>query len=187
MIEIKKRGLGKITADYTLKDAYKHFCISLVLHETIQGNTIDIQKRHNITCTKYNSICKEFNQLLSDLIIYNAYEFKIPYRIGPIRIRKYKARLKIDPVTNKLQTNTLPVDYKATKLLWSEDEEARLNKKKVYILNTHTDGYRCTWFWSKKRCNIPNKSVYQFIPCRRNKRALAEALKLEEQKPDYFL
>jgi len=181
-----KRGEGKIKSDYTLKDAYKVFCSKLVKSENLDGSFTDIKTKYNLNKTLYNQICKDFNNLVVTEIIEKAYEFKIPARLGTFRVRVRKEKLKLTP-EGKIDTRKLVVDWKKTKEVWNENPDLREKKKVVFVENSHSDNYRAWWYWSKNYCNVPNKTVYQFIPSRTNKRTLAAAIKREENKPIYHL
>ena len=95
-----------------------------------------------------------------------AKEFKMPYRLGTLRIKKKKMNYS---KKNKLKINWL---------------ETNKHKKVIYHLNDHTDGFNYRWFWSKINAVIKNKSVYSFQATRTNKRRLAGLLK--NKKVDYF-
>jgi hypothetical protein len=112
----------------------------------------------NISRALYRTICMEFNRLLSENIMKEALEFKIPANLGALRVKKIKG--------NK----TRRVDWKTTKK----------HNTKVYHLNFHTDGYYYKWFWHKKRAIFTNKSAYSFTPTRYNKRTLAGLLKTNQ-------
>lgn len=138
---MKKRSL-------TLLDAYKDF------KEIAKNEPMLL----NINKALYKKICLEFNKLLSNSIMNNAFEFKMPSNIGSLRVKKIKG--------NK----TRRVDWKTTKK----------HNTKVYHLNFHTDGYYYKWFWHKHKAIFTNKSAYSFTPTRYNKRTLASLLKTNQ-------
>ena len=109
----------------------------------------------------------------------------MPYKIGRLRIRKYKPKIKINE-DGTLDKSKLFVDYANTNKLWSTNKEAKKNKKLVFHLNDHSNGYQHRWFWEKRESNIPNHSAYCFLPSRLNKRTLAKALKDENTDIDFF-
>jgi len=110
----------------------------------------------------YKSICVSFNKKISGYIIENAREFKMPGRLGVIRIKKLKSN------------NVKKIDWKASKE----------NNCRVYHLNFHTDENYYKWFWHKKSALFTNKNAYSFLPIRGNKRMLAKLLK--ENKVEFF-
>ena len=116
---------------------------------------------------KYRSICEDFNKLIIDEILLKAKEFKMPYRLGSLRILKKEMNYSVGK--NKLKIN------------WFETNK---NKKVIYHLNDHTDGFNYRWFWSKKKAIVKNKTIYSFQATRTNKRRLAGLLKTKQV--DYF-
>lgn len=164
--------MKKNLTDYGIRDAYKFY-----------------KKKHksedNVSSSEFSAFCKEFNNRISDLIIYENFSFLIPFRLGRIRIRKYKPKVHIKE-DGSMDKSRLRPDWNATKKLWKNNEEAKKEKKLIYHLNDHTDGYQHRWFWEKLTSNVKNNSAYSFIPSRNNKRTLAKALKDEDLEIDYF-
>jgi hypothetical protein len=170
-----KRGKGKIKVHYGRADMYKHYI------ESTEKKPEGIQVSYSDYCTVLN----KFNKDISKAIMENAYEFILPSRVGIIRIKKYKPKIKVKD-NGELITNNLAVDYKATNELWRNNPEAKKAGKKVFHLNNHSDGYRYIWYYSNYRNNLPNKSLYRFIPTRTNKRELSKLIKDDTFKGDYF-
>lgn len=99
-------------------------------------------------------------------------KIKVPHGFGALSINKKKTtRYFEDSVTGKKHC-ILPVDWKKTKELG----------KKVYILNNHTDGYRCKWFWFKKEARIKMSEIWSFTPCRAHSDALCRYLTTKKDK-----
>jgi hypothetical protein len=174
-MELKKRGPGRYKTDFGRIDMYKSYL------KSIKGK----KEFYNITSKEYSKILDMFNKNISKIIMENSYEFILPRRLGIIRIKKYKQKINLDENGNIIN-RAFKVDFKSTLDLWSNDEEAKLNKTKVYHLNNHTEGYRCFWYFSNYRCNLTNKSLYKFIPTRANNRNLAKLLKNPNFKGDYY-
>ena len=172
---IPKRGKGKIKVDYGRTDMYKHY------NKTVNGKP----ERFQLSYSDFSKVLNKFNKDITTLIMKDAHEFILPKRLGIIRIKKYKPKLKLDEEGN-LKTKYLPVDWKSTNELWANNEEARENKKRVYYLNNHSDGYRYLWYYSTYRSALPNKSLYRFIPTRTNKRDLSRLIKDPYFKGDYY-
>ena len=116
----------------------------------------------------YRNICEDFNKKIMDDILLKSKEFKMPFRLGSLRIKKKKMNF-----SNKLR-NKLKIDWKAT----------RENNKVIYHLNDHTNGYNYRWYWEKRNAIIKNKSIYSFQATRTNKRRLATLL--QNNEIDYF-
>ena len=170
-LQFKKRGNGKYRADCLSNDIYKYYC------ETC-GNKLGLSK------TEFIDILKKLNDAKFDLIINEAWIFKIPSRLGLFRIRKRKTKFILDKDGN-LDTKYLNVDYKATKDLWATDEEARKEKKLIFHFNEHTDGYKFPWYWDKRISNAKNQSLYKVIITRTHNRYKCKVLK-SNTKIDYF-
>jgi hypothetical protein len=164
--------MKKNLTDYGIRDAFKFY-----------------KKKHaadeNINSSEFSTICKDFNKRVSNLVIYENFSFLLPFRLGRIRIRKYKPKTYIQK-DGTLDKSRLRPDWYATKKLWAKDPKAKEEKKLVFHLNNHTDGFQHRWFWEKLTSNVKNNSAYSFIPSRNNKRTLAFVLKNDELEVDYF-
>lgn len=172
---MKIRGKGKVEVHYGRKDMYNKY-------------NKDVKEEHemyNVSYSEYSKVLNKFNKAITDAIMKDAYEFILPKRIGTIRIKKYKPKLRIDEEGN-LKTKYLPVNWKATNELWETNPKAKEEKKRVYFLNNHSDGYRYIWYYSTYRSALNNKSLYRFIPTRTNKRDLAKLIKDDNFKGDYY-
>ena len=108
-------------------------------------------------------ITSSFTDIIEDNL-----PFKMPCRLGVLRVKKSKMNYK--------DKNKLKVDWKTSK-------EAN---KIVYHLNDHTNGYKFR-FWWEKRGPIKNLSVYSFTPIREYKRLLSSILKDKNRTIDYFM
>lgn len=133
----------------------------------------------------FGKIYKAFFAEISRIIIYEAFEFRVPHRLGRLRIRKYKPKVKVNS-DGTLDKSRLRPNWGKTNALWARSEEAKKNKQLVYHTNDHSDGYQHRFFWEKRMMNVPNYSAYSFIPARANKRELAAVLKDEDNFIDYF-
>jgi len=152
------RGKNIIQNVLTLKHIYQYYIKDI-------SKSSKYYQPYNI----YRAICEDANKELSDEIL-EGYFFKMPYRLGTIRIKKRKVDL-----------NNLKPDFG---LFNSSDEEFK-NKH----LNTHSNNYYVRYYWTKRvETLIKNKSVYSFIPTRANKRELAKRIKENtmEQINKYF-
>lgn len=123
-----------------------------------------------LTRKEYSKILEKFFEVAKDYIL-DGKEFKIPHRMGYLRVIKVKGDLK-----------KLKVDWKATNELWKRDEECRENKKLVYHLNEHSGGDYYRVFW--KRGKVKNISAVTFLPIRSLKSAIAAKVKKENK--DYL-
>ena len=64
----------------------------------------------------------------------------------------------------------LAPDWVETKKLWDRDPEAKAKKQRVFHTNSHSDGYRFKWNWSKNNVLVENKTLYSLRLTRDNKR-----------------
>lgn len=114
---------------------------------------------------KFRLICETFNKYIMTDIIDNGGFFRLPFRIGVIRIKKREVNL-----------DHLKKDYG----LFNKSEG---NYKNGHI-NEHTNNLYVRFHWSKFYTDnmIKNKTYYSFIPTRTNKRYLASLLKNDGMK-----
>ena len=158
-------GKERIKTDIGAADIYSYY------RKNTDNKTVDRK-----TFTK---ISNEFNDSIMDAIIYEGFEFALPFRLGYIRIRKHKPKLRYNE-DGSLDKTPLHPNWQETKKLWAENPEAKERKQLVFHTNPHTDGFQYKFFWHKKHCNIKNHSSCCFIPSRANKRKLAALLKNED-------
>ena len=145
-----------------------------------------------IDYTKFSAVLKEFNLGLTEMIIDEATEFKLPLQLGYVRIRKYKKKLKLKE-DGSIDKQCMSVNWKETKLYWEELYPGKTNgelkeirnKPLIYYLNEHTDGYGFLLYWNKKGSNAINRSVYSMVLTFSNNRHLAQVLK-GDKKIDYY-
>jgi hypothetical protein len=74
----------------------------------------------NVDYKTYAKIIKSFNQRIMEKILFEAFEFELPYRLGTIRIKKKKTHF----------------DQKVMKIDWKKTKELG---KRVYHINDHTN------------------------------------------------
>lgn len=115
---------------------------------------VDAYKSYNkknpklLTKAQYMKLMGEFFWELSNLIIRERYQFRIPRGMGILRIRK---------IRNKEDLNENRIDY------------GHFNKtgKIIRLLNPHTNNYYFRFSWQKSRY-ITNSKLYTFVPIRGN-------------------
>jgi hypothetical protein len=173
MIERKKRTENKVRTDYTQDDLYKFYLKD-------RNHDFDITKK------KFNLIIKKFNRELVKLMIYKVFEFKMPYTLGILRVRKAKPKSILYNPDGTVDNNGIPINWKKTSELWERNPTAKENKKLVLHLNEHTDGYVYRFYWNKVKTRIINKESYKFKTSRSNARWLASVIKDETLDVDYF-
>ncbi len=153
---LKPRGKGKISKSLGLKDAFKEF-----------NKSQNKNSHFAVDYSLYKAICADFNKKVIKDILYDSGTFKLPHRLGEIRIQKKKMNFN--------DSSKLKVDWKRTNELGT----------RIYHLNDHTDNYRYKWYWRKSKAIIKNKTAYSFTATRDNMRTLARIL-LTDRRIDYF-
>ncbi len=161
-----------------LKEIYKHFCENYKMYEKV------------VDYKTFRDVIKAFNKEIVRLLVEEGAEFKMPDRLGTIRLRKYKRRIEFN---DEGRIKNLPVNWKMTWELWDREypnvvrSEMKYIKGKplVYHLNEHTDGYRIYLYWNKKGSNARNKGVYAFQFTSVNNRYLARVVQ-GDNKPEYY-
>jgi nucleoid DNA-binding protein len=137
------------------KDAYKDFCLK---HPDI-----------DISFDKWKRIIYLFNESFRDYILETGESIKFPSGFGEFSIAKKKPE-KIKEHNGKKYIN-LPVDWKKT----------REKGKMVYNFNYHTEGYRFSWYWFKKRSSLSLSALWYFKASRITSRLLSHYLKVDEK------
>lgn len=147
------RGKNRIENPYNLSDMYVKFS------EENEDNPL-----YNVDRDLFYTLCSEFYQKIVEGIIYKDKEFKTPFSVGSIYVQKYQ------PDFEDIKTRTSFIDWKNT---------AKLGKI-VYHLNEHSNGFKFTIKWKKKRNIIRYIEIYKFVPTRMFKRTLAKVIKNRE-------
>jgi len=145
-----------------------------------------------VTLRQYKETCYSFNSKLSDSIIKQSFEYKIPFRIGILRIRKNKQKFRI--VDGKLKPKKSMIDWYQTRyVLWkrlypgktlSELKQIK-NKPLVMFTNEHSNGEVMKWYWDKRYNKITNCRFYLFRPVKQNRLNLGKHIKDEDRENDY--
>ena len=147
------RGKNKLQAPVTIRDMYASY---------IKG--VEESSPYYVTYKEYIAICSDYLKLIANSILSNT-EIKLPFKLGILRIVKYKTKI------TKIHQ---PVDWYTT---------AKVGKL-VTNYNTHSDGYRYMMRWHKKANSVSNIECYSFILSRANKRK--EAALIKNREIDYF-
>lgn len=161
MANNKPRGKGRHNCQVKTKEFYQTY-----LEDT--DNAVDR--------ATFGNVLNDINDSISKAIIRENYDFRVPYRLGYIRIKKFK---------NYFDKKYLKPDWKKTNELWDKDPKAKKEKKLVYHFNEHTENYYFRFYYTKFTCNIKNKSVYSFKPTRDNARFLSNYIRANPEM-DYY-
>lgn len=159
-----KGAIGKHKKDVSTKNFYKYYT------KHTPKNSV-----YNLTPRLYGTILKEINAEIMKLIITTNFEYQIVPKLGTLSIKKFKTKLVLDEEGNLVKTR-LSIDFGKTNALWKADPIAKENRKVVYHINRHTDGYRYKFYWNKKYSTVKNKSFYTFKAARDNNRMIATAI-----------
>jgi len=147
MLNSRKGKKNKVKPGYGIRDYFKFY--------TKEYTTT----KHELEYKKYKDIVAEFNQSIIDEIVFKNYEFKLPYRLGILQLRKVKPEVKVN---NGKIINKNPVNIRATMQLWEKDPTAKTRKILIRYTNKHTNGYIFFIKYYKTTANYKNKSVYNF-------------------------
>lgn len=143
------------TKSYTIKDFYESY------NNFIEGNEL-----YNIDYKIYRKIVTDYFKYIYNRIIEQSAEFRLPCRLGSLCIVKH--------LPKHYDSKSLRVDFKATNEL----------HKTIFHLNEHSNGYKFRFYWNKKESLVTNKTKYQLVATRFNKRRLAQIIKNNEH--DYI-
>lgn len=141
------------------KEVYNDFCIK---HPSIR-----------LTFKEWEKIIYTFNGLFRDYILDTGEVAKLPWGVGAFSISKKKPR-KTKTFEDKEYMN-MPIDWQKT----------RKAGKYIYNFNSHTDGYRCRWYWFSQESRFENVDIWNFKACRRASRGIKEYLKRPQQLEVY--
>lgn len=120
----------------------------------VEGNPL-----YQVEYRVFRDVINDYFKHLRDELIENGREIKLPCRMGTLQIVKHKPK----EYTGK----SLRIDY----------AESKKHDKVIYHLNEHTSGFKYRAYWNKQSMIVKNKTKYQLILTRDNKRHLAQILK----------
>ena len=131
----------------------------------------------------YTFLLQLINTSISEAIIYNGFNFKLPFKVGDVSIVKQKLRPKITK-SGKLNMGLNSINHKATQELWKriypdKTKEEILNLpeiKRVYHRNEHTNGYFFKWHFQPFYLYGTELRCYKFKASRKNNRELSSYL-----------
>ena len=123
-----------------------------------------LKERKPVPINVFRSIIDDFNKALVSEIVFNNEVIKLPYRLGFLGIKKYK--VNFDPE----RKNIWPVNYQKS--------------KELGFIVYYDQEYRYRWKWLKEFSKVTGRRWYKFLPCRANKRLIAQALR-ENSTLDY--
>ena len=155
--------MSKVVVDYTIRHIYKDY------KKTIGLVNEDVFKQ----------LTYAFNKRVVNGIIEKGKSFRVPGKIGDLKIVKFKVPLQLND-KGELDTKRLSVDYNASwkywfKLYGTTNKQEILNttkpedRPKIYHYNEHTSGYAFRWKWDKIDTRLDITAYYTFKPVRNNR------------------
>ena len=136
------------TKSYTIASFYNSYL-----------NDIEKDTVYDIDYKTYRNIVTDYFKHLQNTVIEEGRLIKLPYRLGNLQIIKSKPK--------HLDKRSLRIDYQATKE----------HNKLILLDNQHSDGFKMRAWWNKTDVMVPNKSKYQLVLTRANKRRMAVIIK----------
>lgn len=119
----------------------------------------------HITIEQWRQIIYTYNHCFRDYILETGERIKLPWGLGTFSITKRKAKKSV--IHQGEEKIVLPIDWQKSNKLG----------KRIYHLNTHTDGYRYKWAWFPQDARILQPYIWVFKPSRISSRKIAEYLK----------
>ena len=120
------RGKNKAQNPYTLRDIYDYYI-----------KDVCKIKSYKIPYSVYKKINNQFYKGIVNNMLEKAGTFHMPYRLGKFFVLKEK----------------IDLDRLAQAIDW---EKTNKYGKIIYHLNEHTNGYKYSYQWEKKKSAIPN-------------------------------
>lgn len=167
ILKVKENRVHKITNSIGVYDCYKWL-----------RKRKWVDTKMCLTEYQFYKIIREINTYVSEQLSLGN-EFKIPYQMGSLEIRKINSYVNIK--NNKIHTN-LPIDWNRTLKLWCEDSDSYNNKTIV----RQNEKYYYKVYYNKSKAAYKNKMFYQFRPCRTLKQKLKENIN-DNKVVDAFL
>lgn len=149
----------------------------------------------------YLAICYDILKTISHMIITESFEYRIPERLGFIRIRKTKGKLKLNS-KGRIDINNNIIDWDATWKYWESQYPNKTRneikqvegKSVIFQTNYHTNGEIMQWHWNRAFCNVRNNKIYSFRPSKGGKfrdyyygrLGLAAWIKSDDKNNDYY-
>lgn len=175
----------RVDRDEEMEDRDKLRTVDLYKSYQSEIDSVDKGSVYDVPYATFAKVLELANHASMEAMIHDNVILKLPYRMGEVSIKKYKQKVAQNE-DGTLNKRSWAVDWKETKQLWAEDEDAKERKILVYHLNRHTGGYKYMWHWYRGVSNIKNVRLYKFYPLRKWKRGLASLLLDPVSKIDFY-
>lgn len=170
-------------AEITIPQFYEFFARRWFKTRIKKNYRIDKTNAFFITKKQYAEVLKDFNKEIRNLLLYEAYEYKIPCNLGRISIQKKKV---VPTFENGVLINPMPIDRKGTKELWIKHPEFK-NIKYMYHTNEHSDGFVAKFYYKKNFAKFVGKGKYFAKATRTIKEKINEIMTAKFKEHDFFL
>lgn len=128
---------------------------------------------HTLSYTEWANIIYTFNYNFRDYLLETGYKASLPWGCGWYAISKRRMK-NFKQVQGETKVG-LPIDWGR----WREDG------KIVYMLNSHTEGFRFKWRWFITESRFSHPEIWVFKPYRVTSRMLTHYLRQEEYQFKY--
>jgi hypothetical protein len=131
----------------------------------------------------FSKILKSFHTKVKNRVLKENKPIRLPKINMVVQILKHRG----NPLKHNGEINpkTFPVDWKETRKYWLKYPELK-NKKFIYHLNDHTDGYIYRITLKRRLPIFKHSQFYQFKPNRTFSRELSLLLRDPYNKIDYY-
>ena len=138
----------------------------------------------NIGDKIYRNVLSDFSDILVKKLILENAEYKIPYGLGIMRIKKYKPNYQFDN-NGKLIKGKPPIDWQKTRNHWKNFPETK-KVKFFYFNNYHSEDWHYRWIVGQGRATTVNRYSYLFLVNRKSQRLLGTTLRDENFRGDFY-
>lgn len=152
--------IHKVMSDYGVEDYFKYY--------RKRSEDTEISK------IEYSRVLDLIFCGIRDKMTSSFYDYKLPFGLGKVCIRKYKPKVKLDE-NGEPYIRRAP-DWKATKQMWQENPETKEVKQLVYHTNDHSAGYLFTISWRRESPKFNNRLFYMAQINRKLKRDTSKAI-----------
>jgi len=145
----------KFKVDLTIRDVWKKY-------KSERNTKVDEKTFKGVLC--------DLNKIIADKMIRESFEYRLPFKMGFLRVKKSKLRIRIKD--GRVDRNKNIIDWKSTLDYWETKYGTRdrkvlrtiPDKLVIFHINEHTNGEVMRWYWDKTTCLVPNKHMFMFFP-----------------------